>query len=1118
MQVKYLKMNNSFIKPCFYVLAFFSFSCNSVSDDKKETVTTSSPKLFTEITSSGSGVYFNNTLTETVDSNYYQYMYTYIGAGVAAGDINNDGLVDLYFTANSAPDKLYLNLGNLKFKDITEEAGILNIPGFNTGVTMADINGDGLLDIHVSRGGWLDQNGQFDNLVYLNNGDLTFQENAKEIGLADGNRTIQATFFDFDRDNDLDVYVSNTPDITSRTKIVDLSKVHSNPKTMELKGSDRLYENDGTGHFTDISLKAGLYYDIGFGLNPQVGDLNNDGWLDIYVCNDFNYPDLAYVNNGDGTFQELSKSMFKHMSFNSMGSDLADMNNDGQLDLMTLDMSPEDYKRAKLNMGMMPISQFEMMVDQGYHHQYVHNMLQMNNGNGSFSEISKMAGIADTDWSWAVLAADFNLDGLNDIFITNGIYRDVMNRDIIESTMDILRSRGRKPTDEDFLEFTKMLPQQKLKNYLFQNSGNNTFLNASDKWATMTPSLSNGATYADLDNDGDLEIIVNNINQEATILKNNTIEQNQGSFLKIDLQGVDKNQYGVGAKVTLIFDDKSIQTKELTNTRGFLSSVSNTLHFGLPKNKKPNKIIVQWSDNSTKEYTTFKINQTNKIDYIEGVSAKTSIEIKKPIFEKQLYVFEHKEEYFNDFDLQLLLPHKISQSGPGLAVGDINGDGNEEVYIGGGKNQAGQLIAIGESKESLLSIKTFESDKNYEDQGACFFDADGDGDLDLYVVSGSYENYRNTRYAQDRLYLNNGKGDFTRSLTSLPEIASTGSVVVSGDIDLDGDFDLFIGGRVIPGQYPFTPSSYILQNNEGKFTRVEHKLAPELEKIGMVTDAQWVDINNDQLLDLVVTGEWMGIEIFINESGTFKKSDAYKTLSKSIGWWNKIEVQDIDNDGDLDIIAGNVGLNHKLKASYEDPLSIFANDYDRNGSVDIVFAKKIEGKNVPVRGKVDLAKQMPYLVNRIDTHEQFAKLDLDAILGGEVGEPLYAATEFRSGIFINEANNKFTFQPFENKVQQAPVNSILYQDFDGDGIQDLLLAGNNYQTEFETTRGDAGIGSFLKGDKKGAFKVISHLESGFFADKDVRNMGFLKSKKKATVVVANNNGEHDFFKLLLEVN
>ncbi|WP_282117860.1 VCBS repeat-containing protein [Maribacter aquivivus] len=1111
-------MNNSFIKPCFYVLAFFSFSCNSVSDDKKETVTTSSPKLFTEITSSGSGVYFNNTLTETVDSNYYQYMYTYIGAGVAAGDINNDGLVDLYFTANSAPDKLYLNLGNLKFKDITEEAGILNIPGFNTGVTMADINGDGLLDIHVSRGGWLDQNGQFDNLVYLNNGDLTFQENAKEIGLADGNRTIQATFFDFDRDNDLDVYVSNTPDITSRTKIVDLSKVHSNPKTMELKGSDRLYENDGTGHFTDISLKAGLYYDIGFGLNPQVGDLNNDGWLDIYVCNDFNYPDLAYVNNGDGTFQELSKSMFKHMSFNSMGSDLADMNNDGQLDLMTLDMSPEDYKRAKLNMGMMPISQFEMMVDQGYHHQYVHNMLQMNNGNGSFSEISKMAGIADTDWSWAVLAADFNLDGLNDIFITNGIYRDVMNRDIIESTMDILRSRGRKPTDEDFLEFTKMLPQQKLKNYLFQNSGNNTFLNASDKWATMTPSLSNGATYADLDNDGDLEIIVNNINQEATILKNNTIEQNQGSFLKIDLQGVDKNQYGVGAKVTLIFDDKSIQTKELTNTRGFLSSVSNTLHFGLPKNKKPNKIIVQWSDNSTKEYTTFKINQTNKIDYIEGVSAKTSIEIKKPIFEKQLYVFEHKEEYFNDFDLQLLLPHKISQSGPGLAVGDINGDGNEEVYIGGGKNQAGQLIAIGESKESLLSIKTFESDKNYEDQGACFFDADGDGDLDLYVVSGSYENYRNTRYAQDRLYLNNGKGDFTRSLTSLPEIASTGSVVVSGDIDLDGDFDLFIGGRVIPGQYPFTPSSYILQNNEGKFTRVEHKLAPELEKIGMVTDAQWVDINNDQLLDLVVTGEWMGIEIFINESGTFKKSDAYKTLSKSIGWWNKIEVQDIDNDGDLDIIAGNVGLNHKLKASYEDPLSIFANDYDRNGSVDIVFAKKIEGKNVPVRGKVDLAKQMPYLVNRIDTHEQFAKLDLDAILGGEVGEPLYAATEFRSGIFINEANNKFTFQPFENKVQQAPVNSILYQDFDGDGIQDLLLAGNNYQTEFETTRGDAGIGSFLKGDKKGAFKVISHLESGFFADKDVRNMGFLKSKKKATVVVANNNGEHDFFKLLLEVN
>ncbi|MDO6470452.1 VCBS repeat-containing protein [Maribacter sp. 1_MG-2023] len=1111
-------MNNSFIKPCFYVLAFFSFSCNSVSDDKKENTEVNSPKLFTEITSASSGIHFNNTLEETIESNYYQYMYTYIGAGVAAGDINNDGLVDLYFTANSSPDKLYLNLGDLKFRDITEEAGILNLPGFNTGVTMADINGDGLLDIHVARGGWLDQNGQFDNLVYLNNGDLTFEEKAKEIGLADGNRTIQATFFDFDRDNDLDVYISNTPDITSRTKIVDLSKVHSNPKTMELKGSDRLYENDGNGHFTDISLKAGLYYDIGFGLNPQVGDLNNDGWLDIYVCNDFNYPDLAYINNADGTFKESSKTMFKHMSFNSMGSDFVDIDNDGQLDLLTLDMNPEDYKRAKLNMGMMPISQFEMMVDQGYHHQYVHNMLQMNNGNGSFSEISKMAGVADTDWSWAVLAADFNLDGLNDIFITNGIYRDVMNRDVIEKTMDILRSRGRKPTEQDFLEYTNMLPQQKLKNYFFKNNGNHTFSNSTNDWATISPSLSNGATYADLDNDGDLEIIVNNINQKATILKNNSIEQKYGDFIKINLEGKDQNTYGVGSKVTLVFDNHSIQSKELTNTRGFLSSVSNTLHFGLPKNKKPNKIIVQWADNSIKEYQKFNINQTNKLNYLEGVASTINKDLKKPIFEKQSYAFEHKEEYFNDYDLQKLLPHKLSQNGPGLAVGDINGDGNEEVYIGGGKNQAGQLIAFGESKESLLSIQTFENDKMYEDQSASFFDADGDGDLDLYVVSGSYENYRNTRFAQDRLYLNNGEGRFTKSLTALPEITSSGSVVVSGDFDNDGDLDLFVGGRVIPGQYPFMPSSYILQNNEGEFSRVEHKLAPELEKIGMVTDAQWVDINNDQFLDLVVTGEWMGIEIFVNESGAFKKSDAYRTLSKSIGWWNKIEVKDIDADGDLDIIAGNVGLNHKLKASYEDPLLIFANDYDRNGSVDIVIAKEIEGKNMPIRGKVDLAKQMPYLVNRIDTHEQFANLNLDEILGGKVGEPLYAATEFRSGIFINADNNSFTFQPFEDRIQQSVINSILFEDFDGDGIQDLLLAGNNYQTEVETTRGDSGIGSFLKGGEKGEFSLVSHLDSGFFVDKDVRNMSFLKSRKQARVVVANNNGVHDFFKLQFKSN
>ncbi|SDE42133.1 Repeat domain-containing protein [Pricia antarctica] len=1105
----------------FMLLVFLSFlfgfnSCDTRKKNNENAEDTIQKEyLFTSIPSSETGINFVNTLEETEKTNYYQYMYTYIGAGVATGDINNDGLVDLYFTANSGPDKLYLNLGNLKFKDITEESGILQLSGFNTGVTMADVNGDGLLDIYVSRGGWLDEDGKFANLLYINQGNLKFKENAQELGLADANRTIQATFFDFDRDNDLDVYVSNTPDITGRTQILDLDKVHNDPKTLALKGSDRFYQNDGKGHFSDISEKAGLQNDIGFGLNPQVGDLNNDGWLDVYVCNDFNYPDLAYINNGDGTFEESRDKMFKHMSFNSMGSDIADMDNDGYLDLITLDMNPEDYKRAKLNMGMMPLSQFEMMVDQGYHHQYVHNMLQMNNGNGTFSEISKMAGMADTDWSWAVLAADFDLDGLNDLFITNGIFRDVMNRDVIDNTMDILRARGRKPTDEDFLEFTKMLPKQKLKNYLFKNNGNRTFNNSTDDWANLEPTLSNGATYADLDNDGDLEIIVNNINELATVLKNNAIEHGQGSFIKIDLNGPLQNKFGVGSKVTLNYEDGSVQTKQLISTRGFLSSVSNSLHFGLVKNSTPTKITVEWPDSSIREYTNFKINQSIRIDYNEGKppSAQKK-EVDQPLFIKEPFEFSHEDAYFNDFDLQLLLPHKLSQTGPGLAVADVDNDGDQEIYLGGGLDHPGQLIGLNDNGATLRPSVAFDTDKMYEDQGACFFDADGDGDQDLYVVSGSYEIYQNTELLQDRLYLNDGKGNFTKSKNGLPEIASSGSTVISGDYDNDGDIDLFVGGRVISGKYPYAPTSFILRNDNGRFSMLDKASAPELEKVGMITDAQWVDMNSDGMLDLVVTGEWMGIQLFLNKAGIFEKSNQFENLSNTKGWWNRLLVVDIDQDGDLDIIAGNLGLNHKLKASEEDPLMVYADDFDQNGSIDIILAKNINGKVVPVRGKVCLASQMPYLVNRIDTHEQFANMSLKEILGPKIENALsYEATEFRSGIFINNGEDSFSFQAFENSVQQSPINSIVFDDLDGDRNNDLLLAGNNYQSEIETTRADAGIGCFLKGNGKGNFLNIPTWKSGFFADKDVRNMALVKSKNGKLIFVANNNGKQDLFRV-----
>ena len=1099
------------------VLFCFMFFIISVVSCKKENekIVVEIPEdmhLFKSIPSSISKLDFVNTLEETIESNYYQYMYTYIGGGVAAGDLNNDGLVDLYFTSNSSQDKLYLNQGNLSFKDVTSQAGIKHLDGFNTGVTMADVNNDGFLDIYISRGGWQDEDNKFANLLYINNGDMTFTEKASELGLADANRTIQATFFDYDNDNDLDVYISNTPDITSRTEVLDLDKIQKDPKTLELKGSDKLYNNDGTGHFTDVSVKAGLIYDIGFGLNPQVGDLNNDGWLDVYVCNDFNSPDLAYLNNGDGTFTESRDTLFKHMSFNSMGSDFADVNNDGYLDLMTLDMNPEDYVRSKTTMGMTSIPQFELMVEKGYHHQYMHNMLQMNNANGTFSEISKMAGIGDTDWSWSILSADFDLDGFNDIFVTNGVYRDVIDQDKNNEILQILRENGRKPIDEDFLKFAKMLPQQKLNNYFFKNNGDLTFEKVTEKWSDLTPSFSNGAVYADLDNDGDLDIVVNNINDEATLLQNTAADNKQNNYLKIDFVGADKNKFGIGTIANLYFKDGSMQTRQVINTRGFLSSVPNTLCFGLNKNQSVEKLEVIWSDGKIQELKDVNANQLLVINYDQSKDKLVEDNNQKSkLFVKVDSNFKHEDSYFNDYDLQVLLPHKLSQTGPALAKGDVNNDGLDDIFVGGGMRQSAELL-LGTANGAFkpIIIQDFKNDKNYEDQGACFFDADNDGDQDLYVVSGSYEFAIGSLMLQDRLYLNDGTGQFSKSKNALPEFLSSGSIVRASDFDNDGDLDLFIGGRVIPGKYPFPPTSALLINDKGIFTNATKTLAPDLEQIGMVTDAIWADINNDQKLDLVVTGEWMGVEIFINENNKLVKSDAYSNVSSAVGWWNKLLVEDIDNDGDLDIVAGNLGLNYKFHASEEKPFHVYTNDFDYNGTQDIFLAKYYNDKQVPVRGKGCSTQQMPVLKNKIQTYQDFANLDLEGIVGPSIKTALhYKATEFRSGLFINNGKDGFVFSPFENQLQTFPINSMLFEDLDNDGHKDLLLAGNNYQSEVETTRADAGKGAFLKGNSKGMFKYVSHLESGFFVDKDVRDMVSLDKNKRLFVI--NNNDRHNIF-------
>lgn len=1092
-------------------LLIFLFSCGKKVDDLGVN------KLFTKVPAEVSGITFENKILESEKLHYYKYQYIYIGGGVAAADFNNDGLEDLFFTSNIYHNKLYLNKGNFEFEDITLKAGIKKRTGFDTGVSVADVNNDGFLDIYINRAGWYQGDERLSNMLYINNGDLTFTEKASEYGLDDPNRSIASTFFDYDKDGDLDLYIANAPsDFALSGTLLDLNKFQKQKEKIAVsKSSDKLYRNNGNGTFEDVSETAGILPDLGFGLNAQVGDLNNDGWLDVYVSNDFIYPDFAYINNGDGTFSEGRNELFKHISYYSMGSDIADINNDGLSDLFVLDMSPEDYVRSKTTMSMMSIDRFQDMVDNDYHHQYMHNVMQLNNGNGTFSEIANMSGLAKTDWSWSSLIADFDLDGLNDIYVTNGVYRDVVDRDANNEINAYIKNNKANLTEKDFYEFTQKLPQQKLTNYFFKNGRNIQFENKSKDWADESPTFSNGAVYVDLDNDGDLDVVTNNLDENATVLKNNSIELNKGNYLRIKLKGATNNPFGVGAKVVLHTKKGDVLTRQLINSRGYLSSVSNTLHFGLNAQDSIEKLVVTWPDDKKQTLVNIKANQVLELNYSlssKDVAKKTS-ETSKTLFTEEVFNFSHKEKEFNDFDIQLLLPHKLSQLGPAIAKADLNNDGVDEVFLGGAAGFSSQLLVSKNNTYKVVEVRDFENDKKHEDVGATFFDADNDGDLDLYVVSGSYEFGQDTALLEDRLYINNDNNSFKRSISSIPSIKNAGSIVVASDYDNDGDQDLFIGGRLIPGKYPYAPTSTLLINSNGKFTDKTNELAKELSNIGMVTTAKWGDIDNDKDLDLVVSGEWMGIEVFINNNGNLIKSTGFKNLSSHTGWWNRIVLEDVDNDNDLDIIAGNLGLNYKFHASKEKPFHIYTNDFDDNGTVDIMLAKNYKTKLVPVRGKSCTSQQMPYLKDKIKTYNDFANSNLQQIIGTSFGDAIhYEANEFRSGYFINE-NDSFKFIPFPIQAQTSPINSIVYHDFNNDGVKDLLLAGNNYTSEVETTRADAGIGAFLKGDVNGAFKYVNNAEVGFYANGDVRNALTLGNGDSKSVLVANNNGGYQLFKI-----
>jgi len=1085
---------------------FLIWSSCTIKTNEQKANNSNELTLFTELSYQETNIGFVNIINEDQVRNIFNYEYFYNGGGVGIIDINNDGLQDIFFTGNMTEDRLYLNLGNLKFQDITNTANVGGGNGWSTGVSIADVNNDGLDDIYVSRSGGYSNPLLRKNHLYINNGNNTFSEKSKIYGLDDMGYSTQASFFDYDKDGDLDMYLVNHP--TDFNRPMEREYAHS---LDSLYTSDKLYKNNGSNKFIEVGKTAKIQNNA-FGLGLCIKDLNSDGWPDIYVANDYIEPDYLYLNNKDGTFSESIRNATKHISNYGMGVDIADYNNDGLVDIIVLDMQPEDYKRSRTMMGTMSTEKFWKSINLGYHYQYMRNSLQLNNGNGTFSEIAQLAGVESTDWSWTPLLADFNNDGKKDLFVTNGYKRDVSNRDFVQYTKEAALSQGGQITFNT-MEALNMIPSVKLQNYLFKNNGDLTFSNTSTEWGINTKTFSNGAAYADLDNDGDLELVVNNINDYASILKNNTIEQNAGNFLQFTIP----SNINDCAKITLI-KNKNIQMQEIGSIKGYLSSVSKVIHFGIGNFETIDTLMIEWSDGTINIQKDIVANQTILIQpKKENNSAKkenkqTAIfhEISKKIGLNHI----HKENIYDDFIKEPLLPHKQSENGPFMATGDVNADGLDDFFIGGSSGFSGVLYIQKDDGTFRTSMsQPWEKDKICEDMGMLFFDADKDNDLDLYIVSGGNEFENNAKELQDRLYLNNGNGKFTKTNKAIPPMLFSGSCVKTADYDNDGDLDLFIGGRIVSGKYPFAPRSSILNNENGKFTDVTNAFAPDLQYAGMITDAIWQDINNDGSIDLVVVGEWMPITIFENHQGVLVNKTIDYGLDHTNGWWNSIEGDDLDQDGDIDFVVGNLGLNTKFKASKKEPLHIYCADFDENNKLDIVLAQNYGNSCFPIRGRECTSEQMPFISGKYPTFDLFANANIFDIFGmDKLNNSLHLEAKILSSIILINEGENFQIKPLPIRAQFAPINGILIDNFDRNGEKDILLIGNSYAPEVETGRSDAGTGLCLIRTNENILYPLSFKKSGFFTDLNAKSIVSLNTiNNQKLILVANNNNRLQAF-------
>ncbi|MCW3091236.1 MAG: RNA-binding protein [Ferruginibacter sp.] len=1100
-------------------------SVNTLSAQQKK------PTLFSLMSEKETGISFLNNIQEDDSLNVMRYEYLYNGAGLGIGDFNNDGLNDVFFSGNTTPNKLFLNKGNFKFDDITAASNVGGNGTWRTGVSIADVNGDGWLDIYVCHSGKFTDPLKLSNELFINqgltNGIPSFKEMAKPYGLdAPGTQSTQAAFFDFDKDGDLDMFLLNHSNHTYNP-FLNTRKIRSTP---DFNFGNRLFRNDhdadGKMHFTDVTLASGIVNNaLNFGLSVTISDLNQDGWPDIYTTSDYTEKDCYYVNNRDGTFTESLAKSFAHIAKYAMGADIADYNNDARPDVFTLDMLPEDNHRQKLLKGPDEYDQYHLLLDSGYYHQQMRNMLQLNQGtdekgNLRFSEIGQLAGVSNTDWSWSGLLADFDNDGWKDLFVSNGYLRDFTDLDFLKYSVADAKAAAIKAGNFNYqtYDLVKLMPSNKLSNYIFKNNHDLTFLNKTKDWGISKPGISNAAAYADLDNDGDLDLVICNNNEPAMVYRNNANEITPGHYLTLRFKGEGLNTYAYGAKAMLI-TNATKQWLELYPVRSYQSTISQELLFCFPLQDSIRQLIIEWPNDKETILQNIKSDQAIELKQSEAVARKETPAIPKAkiftdITAKAGITFRHVENDFIDFKDEVLLPYQLSKQGPALAKADVNGDGLEDVFIGGAIGQAGALyLQTGNDQFIAAPSQAWIADSASEDVNALFFDADKDGDMDLYVVSGGNEYADQSPEYADRLYINDGKGNFIKRVDALPAMLSSKQAIAAGDFDNDGDMDLFVGGRGVPGAFPMPSTSYLLrndtQNGIARFTDVTAALCPALQKPGMVTTAQWVDINKDQYPELIIAGDWMPVMLFNNTKGKLEDISTAAGLTNLNGMWSALSATDIDGDGDIDFLLGNCGYNDQFsKTNRDQPLQLYVNDFDDNGTTDPILCYYIQGKSYPMASRDELLDQVVSLKKKYVHYKDYADATIKDIFPKEKinqAKMLYC-DELASGILYNNGKNNFSFKPFPLPAQESKIFGITTDDFDKDGRKDILCSGNYFPYRVQLGRSDASLGLLMRQSASGDFSAIDPSLSGVYIDGDVRAMVTVKNKSgENLIIVAKNN-------------